>query len=376
MVYSVARAGQKVKIDHQNLSPATRLLDWYDRHRRELPWRAKAGETIDPYRVWLSEIMLQQTTVTTVIPYYKAFIAKWPTLVDFAKASLDEVLQMWAGLGYYRRARLMHACAQTVMTEFSGEFPADENLLRKLPGLGPYTAAAITAIAFGQRANVVDGNVERVMARFFAHDKALRESKSTLKEMAASLLPDDRYGDYAQALMDLGATVCSPRSPDCLICPLRVDCRAYADGLTETIPVPALKTERPRRYAAAFIITNLNGDVWLRQRSDKGLLAGMTEMPFSVWHKTEKPVAVEALLPEAPFQADWLWLDGEVIHVFTHFQLNVRVATVVINSSQPMSIEGKWVEQPDLAGQALPSLMRKILHFAGVTDQVKPKRHP
>ncbi|HEX7970237.1 MAG TPA: A/G-specific adenine glycosylase, partial [Stellaceae bacterium] len=224
-----------------------RLLDWYDRHRRDLPWRAKPGERPDPYRVWLSEIMLQQTTVATVGAYFGRFMARWPDVSALAEASLDEVLHLWQGLGYYARARNLHACARAVVERCGGRFPETEAELRALPGIGDYTAAAVAAIAFGRAATPVDGNIERVMARLFAHAEPLPDAKSVLRRLAATLTPAERAGDYAQAVMDLGATVCTPKKPKCILCPWREACRGRMQGIAESLPARRAKGEKPLR---------------------------------------------------------------------------------------------------------------------------------
>ena len=254
------------------------LLKWYAEARRDLPWRAKAGEKTDPYRVWLSEIMLQQTTVKAVIPYYEKFIAKWPSATALAKAPRDEVLAAWAGLGYYARARNLHACAQIV----ASGFPVHEAGLRQLPGIGAYTAAAIAAIAFGEPAAVVDGNVVRVLARLFALETPLPSAKPIIKALAAKLTPTSNPGDYAQAMMDLGATVCTPRVPSCTLCPAAPFCAAKAQRLAERYPLRVLKSRKPLRRGTAFVIVQNNGtgyNLLLRRRPDKGLLGGMIGSP-------------------------------------------------------------------------------------------------
>ena len=324
-----------------------------------LPWRALAGERPDPYHVWLSEIMLQQTTVAAVGPYFSKFLARWPTLRDLAKASRDEVMQMWAGLGYYRRARFLHECAQTLGRAYDGKFPTTEEALRKLPGCGPYTAAAIAAIAFDQRANVVDGNVERVMARLFAVKTPMPAGKPTLKKHAATLLPAKRHGDYAQALMDLGATVCTPRSPKCDLCPLAADCKARELGIAESLPRRGAVKAKPVRRAIAFVLTDAKGRIFLRQRPEKGLLASMMEIPSSVWNEGPMPTLVVAQ-KEAPVPARWTLLRGLVRHSFTHFDLELAVA--VATSSR--KVKGRYVDPADLRAEALPSVMRKIIRFS------------
>src|SRR5947199_697378 len=256
------------------LPDAAAVLAWYDRHRRELPWRALPGETADPYRVWLSEIMLQQTTVVTVAPYFARFVARWPDVRSLAAANLDEVLHEWQGLGYYARARNLHACARVVVERHGGDFPDDPAALRALPGIGDYTAAAIAAIAFDHPSAAVDGNVERVVARLLAIDEPLPQAKPKLRALAAALVPERRAGDFAQALMDLGAVLCTPRRPRCVLCPWRERCAAAAAGIAEELPVMAEKPQRPLRYGVAFWLARADGPVIPRPRSEHGLLSG------------------------------------------------------------------------------------------------------
>ncbi|MDD2325961.1 MAG: A/G-specific adenine glycosylase [Alphaproteobacteria bacterium] len=339
------------------MAPA--LLDWYDRHRRTLPWRAAAGERPDPYRVWLSEIMLQQTTVATVGPYFLKFIRKWPTLKALAKADLDEVLIMWAGLGYYRRARGLHACAQDVLRDHGGVFPSSEEQLLSLSGIGPYTAAAIAAIAFDQKANVVDGNVERVMARLHRVAESLPAGKKKLKQLAATHLPESRFGDYAQSLMDLGATICTPRNPKCASCPLASVCEARAAGDPELYPRRAPKAAKPVRHTTAFVLKNKDGAVLLRQRPHTGLLAGMMEVPSTPWES--KPLDWAAARRYAPVDGSWESLPITVRHVFTHFDLTIQVAVLTAQGKKESKIEGRFVPRRKWDDEALPSVMRKVL---------------
>jgi A/G-specific adenine glycosylase len=352
---------------------AERLLAWYDRHRRVLPWRALPGEKPDPYRVWLSEIMLQQTTVATVGPYFAAFLKQWPTVQDLARATLDEVRVAWAGLGYYRRAEALWRAAQQVAAA-GGVFPQTEAELQCLPGIGPYTSAAIAAIAFDRRANVVDGNVERVVARLFSLRTPLPKAKPELRALAENLLPTARFADYAQAMMDLGATVCTPRRPACATCPFSGACRAEAEGIVETLPAREAPRAKPVRRAIAFVAVGDQGALWLRQRPAKGLLGGMIEVPSSPW--TEGPMpSLASATPHSPFpKARWRLAEGTVRHVFSHFELEVRVAIASISTK---GREG-WTPLDRLSGTALPSVMRKIIRHAfaqGQGEAVK-KRHP
>src|SRR2546430_11116263 len=258
------------------------LLDWHARHRRRLPWRPPAGERADPYRVWLSEIMLQQTGVKTVGPYFEKFLARWPDVASLGRASLDDVLRMWAGLGYYSRARNLHACAVAVLRDHGGVFPDTEDGLRALPGIGPYTASAIAAIAFDRRTMPVDGNIERVVSRLYAVEEALPQAKPLIQQLAATLLADTRAGDSAQALMDLGSSICTPKKPACALCPLNDDCAARARGDQEIFPRKAPKKTGALRRGAAFVVTR-GDEVLIRTRPEKGLLGGMSEVPTSHW---------------------------------------------------------------------------------------------
>ncbi len=348
------------------------LLAWYDRHRRVLPWRARRGERSDPYRVWLSEVMLQQTTVKTVAPYYARFLARWPTVAALAKASLDDVLRAWAGLGYYARARNLHACARAVVERHGGEFPASLKGLRALPGIGDYTAAAVAAIAFDCAAVPVDGNVERVVARLFAVEQELPAAKPAIKRLAASLLPAQRAGDFAQALMDLGATICSPKRPACALCPWNESCVALARGDQERFPRKARKREGRLRRGAAFVAVRADGRVLLRQRPEKGLLGAMTEVPGSAWAHDFDLACALACAPRFQAKAVWRRLPGVVRHVFTHFPLELTVCTAPLPRATRAPKGARWVKLTDLPGEALPTVMRKVLAHA--LDAEPPKR--
>ena len=293
------------------------MLKWYDREGRDLPWRLRGGRA-DPYRVWLSEIMLQQTTVAAVAPYFGRFLEWWPDVGALAAAPRDDVLGAWAGLGYYSRARNLHAAAQKMAAD---GVPQTEAAWRELPGVGPYTAAAIAAISFDEATNVVDGNVERVIARLRAVETPLPDAKPHLRALAAELVTSDRPGDWAQALMDLGATVCTPRSPKCGVCPWQDECAAFASGAPETYPRRAAKAERPRRYGVAFRIER-EGELWLVRRPDKGLLGGMAALPATEWR--EKKWSRAEVLKHAPVSAGWKKI-GAIEHVFTHFALTLDV---------------------------------------------------
>jgi A/G-specific adenine glycosylase len=340
------------------------LLAWYDAERRDLPWRYGPRKAADPYRVWLSEIMLQQTTVKAVVPYFQKFVARWPTVTALAAAPLEEVLQQWAGLGYYSRARNLKACADAVVRDYGGAFPRAETELLELPGIGPYTAAAISAIAFGEKATPVDGNVERVVSRLFAVKQPLPGAKPEIRRLAATLTPQRRAGDFAQAMMDLGAEICTPRKPSCLVCPIQQDCAASAQNLAEMLPLKAAKAARPTRYGIAFLVQREDGAVLLRQRPEAGLLGGMLEVPSTAWG--EKLPARNEVTRSAPVTASWMEVPGTVVHVFTHFRLEIVVfrALVPIDAGLMLWAEQercRWVHRRDLHAQALPSVMKKII---------------
>ena len=330
---------------------AQALLAWYDIHARRLPWRARPGEAANPYAVWLSEIMLQQTTVAAVKPYFAAFTKRWPTIEALAAAPEAEVMTAWAGLGYYARARNLIACARAVAAA-GGRFPAEEEGLRALPGVGRYTAAAIAAIAFGRAAVVVDANVERVVARLFAIDTPLPAARRAIDLFAARITPAARAGDFAQAMMDLGATICTSRAPACGICPLRQDCAGFAAGAPEALPVKAAKAAKPVRQGTIFWL-EAEGHVLLERRADKGLLGGMRALPTGPWR------ADDPALEEAPAATHWTEI-GRGRHVFTHFALDYRV----VAGAWPHADARDWwpVDRLDEAG--LPTLFRSAARIA------------
>lgn len=339
------------------------LLDWYDRHRRRLPWRPLAGERADPYRVWLSEIMLQQTGVKTVGPYFEKFVARWPDVDALGRASLDDVLRMWAGLGYYSRARNLHACAVAVRRDHNGVFPDTEEGLRALPGIGPYTAAAIAAIAFDRRVMPVDGNIERVVSRLFAVEEPLPQAKPLIQQLAATLLGGEeksRAGDSAQALMDLGSSICTPKKPACALCPLHEDCLARARGDQESFPRKAPKKTGTLRRGAAFVVTR-GDELLVRTRPEKGLLGGMTEVPTSAWLAVQDDKAALQQAPVLKGVARWHRKTGVVTHVFTHFPLELVVYTADVAARTRTPDGMRWVPIATLAGEALPNVMRKVI---------------
>ncbi len=342
------------------------LLEWYDRHRRRLPWRPQAGERADPYRVWLSEIMLQQTGVKTVGPYFEKFLARWPDVAALGRASLDDVLRMWAGLGYYSRARNLHACAVAVLRDHGGVFPDTEEGLRQLPGIGPYTAAAIGAIAFDIRTMPVDGNIERVVSRLYAVEEPLPQAKPLIGELAATLLGPSRAGDSAQALMDLGSSICTPKKPACALCPLNDDCVARARGDQETFPRKAPKKAGRLRRGAAFIVTR-GDELLVRTRAEKGLLGGMTEVPGSEWLAGQDDKAALKQAPVLNGVGRWHRKAGVVTHVFTHFPLELVVYTAQVPARSRAPEGMRWVPIATLADEALPNVMRKaITHGLGL----------
>ncbi|MBX9773315.1 MAG: A/G-specific adenine glycosylase [Xanthobacteraceae bacterium] len=339
------------------------LLAWYDRHRRVLPWRARPGEAIDPYRVWLSEIMLQQTTVKTVGPYFARFLARWPDVQALAAAPLDDVLKLWAGLGYYARARNLHACAQAVAAR--GGFPRSEDALTALPGIGRYTAAAIVAIAFDAKAVPVDGNVERVVTRLFAVEEELPAAKPEIQRLAQTLAPDARAGDFAQAMMDLGATICTPAKPACVLCPWTGDCAARRRGDPQSFPRKARKREGTLRRGAAFVAVRADGCVLLRSRPPKGLLGGMTEVPTTAWsHDFDDTQATKDAPRLSRATPKWRRLPGVVRHVFTHFPLELVVYAAKVPRNTDVPDGARWVAIDALPGEALPTVMRKVLAHA------------
>jgi A/G-specific adenine glycosylase len=373
----VPSATKKLRHSDASAGRPALLLEWYDRHRRRLPWRPLAGEHADPYRVWLSEIMLQQTGVKTVGPYFEKFIARWPSVDALGGASLDDVLRMWAGLGYYSRARNLHACAVAVRNDHGGIFPDTEEGLRALPGIGPYTAAAIAAIAFGRMTMPVDGNIERVVSRLYAVEEPLPQAKPLIQQLAATLLADEvqsragdaesragdvksRAGDSAQALMDLGSSICTPKKPACVLCPLNEDCLGRARGDQESFPRKAPKKTGALRRGAAFVVTR-GSELLVRSRPEKGLLGGMTEVPTSDWLADQDDKAAEKQAPAIKGATRWHRKAGAVTHVFTHFPLElvVHTASVPARTRAPQGM--RWVPIATLKDEALPNVMRKVI---------------
>lgn len=351
---------------------ANELLEWYDRHARTLPWRVspedrRLGVVPDPYHVWLSEIMLQQTTVAAVKDYYVKFLSLWPRVGDLAAAPEEDVMKAWAGLGYYSRARNLKRCAETVADQHEGRFPETADGLLALPGVGPYTAAAIAAIAFDQPATVVDGNVERVMSRLFEITTPLPEAKPEIKAVMAALTPASRPGDFAQAVMDLGATLCTPKRPACSLCPWTQACTARASGLADTLPRKAPKKTKPTRTGAAFVaLRESDNAVMLRRRPPKGLLGGMSEVPGTEWSvdADEAGFVLSAPLQDSGADLDWRPVAGVVRHTFTHFHLELTIFHAHVPDSTLLPGNCWWSAPAELPDEALPTVMRKAIEAA------------
>ncbi|CAN5222432.1 A/G-specific adenine glycosylase [soil metagenome] len=324
------------------------LLIWYDAHARALPWRSPPGEPrADPYRVWLSEIMLQQTTVAAVRPKFEMFVARWPSVAALAATDEAELMAAWAGLGYYARARNLVACARVVAE--AGAFPETEAGLRGLPGVGAYTAAAIAAIAFGERAAVVDANVARVVTRLFAMSQPLPGAMEAIRTATGTITPADRPGDFAQAMMDLGSSICTPRKPACLACPLRASCAAYLAGTPEAYPVKPAKAVKPQRYGTIFWLEDAE-KVLLVRRPPRGLLGGMRALPTGPW------LDAPPVLADAPVASNWQTLPATVAHVFTHFRLELALA---IGQARGHAVDGEWWPVADLDSAGLPTVFAK-----------------
>jgi A/G-specific adenine glycosylase len=335
---------------------AKALLAWYDKHARQLPWRALGGQAQDAYKVWLSEIMLQQTVVKAAIPYFEKFLRRWPNLRALSMAKENDVMAAWAGLGYYSRARKLIECAKLVAKR--GGFPRSADELITLPGIGPYTSAAIAAIAFNERAAVVDGNVERVMARLYAIRTPLPQAKKKIRELVYDLAPKNRPGDFAQAMMDLGATVCTPRKPACPRCPWQKSCKAYALGQQERFPVKLPKKKRDTRRVAAFWIMR-DGKVLLRRRPARGLLGGMVEVPSAGWKKDFVPSS-----KGAPIALPYKELNARVTHVFTHFEAEISIYAAHASAKFKPPEESFWLPVSKIDEAGLPSVMMKVAKAA------------
>lgn len=334
------------------------LLNWYDLNRRVLPWRALPGKRANPYHVWLSEVMLQQTTVPAVIPYFLKFTQKWPTVKDLAAADANDVMENWAGLGYYARARNLHKCAITVAQNYKGKFPSEQEGLIELPGIGDYTSNAIAAIAFNNPANVVDGNVERVMARIYAVSEPVPDSKPLLKSLAGVLAEGeiDRPGDYAQALMDLGATVCTPSSPKCMLCPVSKQCEGRRLGIQGSLPARKAKGVKPQKHGYVYWVTDEKGRVLFERRPEKGMLAGTMGLPTSIW--VEKGQKTTHL----PFKSPKISKSIKVLHSFTHFDLELTGVEVSWRDHHPAIMDGYiWLERKEAEKLGIPTLFKKAV---------------
>lgn len=344
--------------NNQRINFRIKILAWYDKHRRALPWRALKGQKPNPYYVWLSEVMLQQTTVVTVGPYFHRFIEKWPTVNDLASANIEDVMHEWAGLGYYARARNLYKCAQIISTEHKGIFPDSQENLIKLPGIGEYSSNSIAAIAYNKPANVVDGNVERVMARYFAITQPLPDSKKHLKELAGAISWGEtkRSGDYAQALMDLGATICTPKSPKCMLCPLNDNCEGRVQGIADTLPAKKAKKDKPQKYGHVYWITREDGAVLFERRDDKQMLGGMLGLITSDW-ATDKDIKHQSALSIKESKNTGLLIK----HSFTHFDLHLEIITAHLKSTQKPENSHVWIIPSKLDKIGLPTLFKKAV---------------
>lgn len=331
---------------------AEHLLAWYDDQGRTLPWRVKGGKA-DPYRVWVSEIMLQQTTVSTVLPYFQTFMARWPTLADLGRASLDEILHLWQGLGYYTRARALHACAKKLLEEGGGRFPETEKELLALPGIGPYTAGAILTIAFEKPAVAMDGNIIRVLSRYRALSGTGLPLKKAVYREGLALLPEQRLGDYTQALMDLGAQLCTPRLPQCGVCPVSQDCYAYIGKQTHLFPEKAAPQIQPLKYGDVFWIERMDGAIFFQKEESKRLLGGLMRPLLSPF----EPIFKES--PLFPMEGDWQVDPSYVTHVFTHFKLILRLWRIQVTHLPALT--GLWIHPRDFQDYAFSTLVQKVI---------------
>jgi len=333
------------------------LLVWYDNNKRQLPWRSDSQQNINPYHVWLSEVMLQQTIVTTVKPYFNLFLEKWPTINDLANADLDSVLHAWQGLGYYARARNLHKCAKYVTSYWNGKFPQSEKELLTLPGVGVYTAAAIIAIAYNQPSAPIDGNIRRVMSRVLLIDTLLPESTEVMKKFLLKTLVNDRVGDFVQAMMDLGATICKPKNPRCNLCPWKLKCDAFNLSLWEQYPSKVEKKPKKTRFGVVFWLVRGDGAVLIRRRKEKGLLGGMAELPSTDWRENEWTRREVSKL--GPIDLEWRELEGIVTHTFSHFYLQLRLVHGIVGENSFLS--GVWVNPKNFDDYAFPSVIKKVL---------------
>lgn len=333
-----------------------KVLEWYDKHGRELPWRYKNGEPANPYYVWLSEIMCQQTTIQAVIPYYNKFLSTWPTIQDLADADNEDVMAAWAGLGYYARARNLHKCAKVVANDLDGQFPDNQKELMQLPGIGDYTSAAIATIAFNEPATVMDGNIERVMSRFFLIEDALPKAKPIFKRYTEQFFEGytERPGDFAQSLMDIGSSICTPKNPKCMICPLKDGCLAYKKGVQEVFPVKIKVKNRPHKFGDVYWITNEKQEVLFHKRPDKGLLAGMTALPTSSWNLKTEQLEIPSFIKKDEIVETKM----KIHHVFTHFDLSLKLKTLSLNNGLIVPDDYYWAAPKDI-GNKLPTVFKK-----------------
>ena len=340
------------------------LLAWYDAHKRVMPWRASSGARPDPYHVWLSEVMLQQTTVAAVHDYFLTFINRWPDVKALGNADRDDVMRAWAGLGYYTRARNLHQCAKMVAQDYNGRFPDNEQELQKLPGIGPYTAAAIAAIAFDKPAVAIDGNVERVGARLFDINQPLPRAKPRIRERAAELYTGiKRPGDFVQAMMELGATICRPKSPQCLLCPVRQHCRAFAKGRADQLPQKQARKPKPHKYGYVYIIRNRRGDYLLETRPQNGLLGGMPGLPHSTLEEDSNACAPPSFITGDYAEAEMVGAHHFITHSFTHFHLTLYLCTGVAHSDQLGNSAYYWVASDTFTSEGLPRLFQKVVQY-------------
>ena len=358
---------------------SVRLLYWYDNNKRNLPWRAITGKTPNPYHVYLSEIMLQQTVVKTVIPYFLKFVKKWPTIKSLANANFEEISKYWAGLGYYRRAKNLHETAMQIVKYHDGVIPNNKKTLLSLPGIGEYTSSAIVAIAFGGKANVIDGNVERIFSRLFKIQKPIKDAKDLIIEYSNKYLPIDRYGDYAQALMDLGSLICIPKNPRCSVCPIIEFCQAGSDLSAKQYPKKSLKIKKPERYGLFYCLLNKKGELLITTNKNKGLLANMNVLPSVGWYEEENRFSKRPQFREIKdslFNLEWHLIESKIVHAFTHFNLNVSIATTLVENDMVLKkilLKGdyKFVKAKKIKDLALPSIMKKIIRHLQYENIIK-----
>ena len=368
-----------MKKRNNNKTFSEQLLYWYDNNRRNLPWRAMVGEKPNPYFVYLSEIMLQQTVVKTVIPYFLKFVKKWPTIENLANANFEEISQYWAGLGYYRRAKNLHETAMQIVKYHDGVIPNNKKTLLSLPGIGEYTSSAIVAIAFEEKANVIDGNVERIFSRLFKIQKPIKDAKDLIIEYSNKYLPIDRYGDYAQALMDLGSLICIPKNPRCSVCPIIEFCQAGSDLSAKQYPKKILKIKKPERYGLFYCLLNKKGELLITTNKNEGLLSNMNVLPSVGWYEKENRFSKRPQFGEIKdslFNLEWHLIESKIVHAFTHFNLNVSIATTLVENDMVLKkilLKGdyKFVKAKKIKDLALPSIMKKIIRHLQYENIIK-----